>query len=112
MEYSELVKDFLDDAGGHLGAFDSALMSLEQNGYDDAVVHTVLGPLHTLKGNSGMMGYESLKSYIHSVEEVLKKVTDGNVSIEKVIDALFESANVIREVLQTVGKDPSVNPDL
>lgn len=112
MEYSELVKDFLDDAGDHLGVFDSALMSLEKNGRDDTTVHDVLGPLHTLKGNSGMMGYESLKSYIHHIEEVLKKVIDGNVTIEKVIDALLDSANVIRGVLQAIGKDSSANPDL
>ena len=112
MEYSELVKDFLDDAGGHLGVFDSALLSLEKNGYNNAVVQTILGPLHTLKGNSGMMGYESMKAYIHQVEEVLKKVVDGEVPIEQVIDALLDSANVIREVLQTIGKDPSANPDL
>jgi two-component system chemotaxis sensor kinase CheA len=112
MEYSELVKDFLDDAGGHLGLFDGALLSLEKNGYDDATVRSVLGPLHTLKGNSGMMGYESLKSYIHNVEEVLKKVIDGNVTVEKAIDALLDSANVIREALQIIGKDPSANPDL
>ncbi len=112
MEYSELVKDFLDDAENHLGVFDSALLSIEKNGYDAAVVQTILGPLHTLKGNSGMMGYESMKAYIHQVEEVLKKVIDGEVSIDRVIDALLDSANVIREVLQEIGKDPNANPDL
>jgi len=38
------------------------------------VIQNVLGTLHTLKGNSGMMGFDSLKGYIHKVEELLKKV--------------------------------------
>jgi len=112
MEYSELVKDFLDDAEGHLGVFDSALLSLEKDNYHREVVVSTLGPLHTLKGNSGMMGYESLKVYIHQIEEVLKKVLDQEVAIETVIDALLDSANVIREVLQAIGNNPSSNPDL
>jgi two-component system chemotaxis sensor kinase CheA len=53
-----------------------------------------------------------LKAYVHQVEEVLKKVIDEEIPIEKTIDTLFDSANVIREALQAVGMDPSSNPDL
>ena len=30
----------------------------------------VLGPLHTLKGNSGMMGFTAIKEYVHRLEDV------------------------------------------
>ena len=112
MEYSELVRDYLDDAEGHLGVFDRVLLSIEKNGYDKEVILSTLGPLHTLKGNSGMMGFESLKAYIHQIEDVLKKVVDGEIEVGKVIHSLFDSSNVIREVLQAIGKDPEYGPDL
>ncbi len=112
MEYSELIKDFLDDADVHLREFDSALLTLEQNGQNNEVVLNTLGSLHTLKGNSGMMGFESLKLYIHQVEEVLKSINDNDSEPGQSLDALFDTANVIRNAIQDIARDPSITPDL
>ncbi len=112
MDYSELIRDFLDDAGGHLDAFDGALLSLEKNGHDRETIMGALGALHTLKGNSGMMGFESLKGYVHRVEEVLKKAGDGEIDLEEALGLLLESANVLRRAIRRVGEDAAVRPDL
>ncbi len=112
MEFSELVKDFLDDAETHLQAFDSALLSLERNGHNKDVVLSLLGSLHTFKGNSGMMGFEPLKRYIHLIEEIFKRINDNETELGQVMDALFECANVIRNALHAIDKDPSVKLDL
>ena len=112
MEYSELIRDFLDDAETQLGFFESALLSIEKNGYLEEVIQSTLGPLHTLKGNSGMMGLESLKDYVHHVEEILKKVLEDEVDFGTVIDVLFDTVSVIRQVLHTLGRDPASRPDL
>lgn len=112
MEYGELIKDFLDDAGGHLRVFDSGLLRLEAAGNDGDTVVDMLGSLHTLKGNSGMMGFESLKVYVHHIEEILKRVNDGETELGKVIDLLLESANIIRNALQKIGSDNQSVPDL
>ena len=112
MEYSELIRDFLDDADTHLKEFDSALLSLEKNGQNKDVILNTLGSLHTLKGNSGMMGFESLKLYIHQVEEVLKRINDNDSEPGQALEALFDTANVIRNAIQGIAKEPSFNPDL
>jgi len=112
MDYNELINDYLDDANGHLNAFDGSLLSLEKSGYSREVIQNLLGTLHTLKGNSGMMGFDSLKGYIHKVEELLKKVLDKEVDLDRVMDPLFDSANVIRNVLQEIGKERMVITDL
>ncbi|MDA8432248.1 MAG: chemotaxis protein CheA [Nitrospiraceae bacterium] len=112
MEYSELLRDFLDDAETHLGLFDSALLSIEQNGFRKEVIMDMMGPLHTLKGNSGMMGFDSMKDYVHNIEEVLKGVAEEKVQIDRVMDALFDSVTAMREVLRSVAADPAGRPDL
>ncbi|MBI5641599.1 MAG: chemotaxis protein CheA [Nitrospirae bacterium] len=112
MEYSDLIRDFLDDADGHIKAFDSSLMSLEKNGLNKDIIMGVLGSLHTLKGNAGMMGYESLKNYIHQVEEILKQIGEETLELDPVLDMLLNSSNVLRNSLQAIGNDPSANPDL
>ncbi|MDD1749269.1 MAG: Hpt domain-containing protein, partial [Methanothrix sp.] len=112
MEYSELIKDFLDDADAHLKEFDSALLSLEKNGQNNDVILNTLGSLHTLKGNSGMMGFESLKLYIHQIEEVLQRINENDSEFGQSLEALFSSANVIRNSIQGIARKPSFNPDL
>lgn len=112
MDYSELIKDYLDDADGHLAAFDTALLSLERNGYQKTLIIDTLGSLHTLKGNSGMMGLESLKNFIHKIEEVLKKVAEDGLELDRVLEPLLNAANVIRNALQQIGDDPACRPDL
>ncbi|HWR59840.1 MAG TPA: chemotaxis protein CheA [Thermodesulfovibrionales bacterium] len=111
-DYKDLIGDYLDDAGGHLNNFDSALLSLEKNGTNRELIQDVLGSLHTLKGNSGMMGFDAIKRYIHKIEELLKKVLDNEIDLSRVINALFESANVIRGALQEIEKERAFNSDL
>jgi two-component system chemotaxis sensor kinase CheA len=112
MDYNELIGDYLDDAGGHLNEFDSALLALEKNGLNRDLIQDVLGSLHTLKGNSGMMGFDSIKRYIHRIEELLKKVLDNEIDLSRVISVLFESAHVIRNAFQEIEKERTFRSDI
>jgi two-component system, chemotaxis family, sensor kinase CheA len=112
MDFAELMKDFCDDADGHLIAIDNALLSLERNGYDRDLMLGIMGALHTLKGNSGMMGFESLKNYLHCVEEMLKKADDNEGQLGAVLDLLFKSTNVVRKALSAAVGKPGLIPDL
>ncbi len=73
----ELLAIYLEDARQHLEALDHALLALERDGPDPEVVATVVGPLHTLKGNSGMIGFTAIKDYVHRLEDVFARVRDG-----------------------------------
>lgn len=112
MEYSELIRDYLDDSAECLLAFDSMLTAFEKGQSDKELVIAALGALHTMKGNSGMMGYNGLKDYIHLLEEVLKKFLEGKMAHEAALPPLLEGANVLRRTLQEIEKSPSSPPDL
>ena len=73
---------YLEDARGHLEALDHGLLALEREGLDREVVAAVLGPLHTLKGNSGMMGFTGIKDYVHRLEDVFARVRDGGLALD------------------------------
>ena len=61
----ELLAIYLEDARQHLEALDHCLLTLEREGSDEETIAAVLGPLHTLKGNSGMIGFSGIKDYVH-----------------------------------------------
>jgi len=112
LNYSDLIKDFLDDADSHLNVFESALLVLEKSGCDKDILHDALGSLHTLKGNSGMMGFESLNKYVHLIEEALKKVSEGSLEFGEGTNLLFDCAHALRNVFMDMGREQGRIPDL
>ena len=112
MDFAELLREFCDDADGHLIAIDSALLLLERNGRDKGLMLGIMGTLHTLKGNSGMMGFESLKNYLHCLEETLKRASDDEAPLGAVVDTLFKGTKVLRRVLSAAAETPGLVPDL
>src|SRR4249919_3737540 len=98
---AELIGIYLEDARGHLAALDQGLLRLEREGVSAEVVTSLLGPLHTLKGNSGMMGYTSIKDYVHRLEDVLGKVRDGSVALGPAgFDCLPGGASALRDAVE------------
>jgi two-component system chemotaxis sensor kinase CheA len=98
---AELVGIYLEDARSHLNVLDQVLLRLEREGVKPEVLSSVLGPLHTLKGNSGMMGFGSVKDYVHALEDVLGRLRDGKlVASPSVFDRLFAGASALRDGIE------------
>ena len=78
MDVSVLIDEFLEDANGHVEAVEVALLEMERRwssgDFDDTLLTLLLGSLHTLKGNSGMMGFTPVQQYVHRLESALKNV--------------------------------------
>jgi two-component system chemotaxis sensor kinase CheA len=97
----ELVNIYLEDARGHLEALEHCLLGLEREGFDAEVIASVLGPLHTLKGNSGMMGFTAIKDYVHRLEDVFAQVSEGGIKPGgSVFDLLFAGASALRDAVE------------
>jgi two-component system, chemotaxis family, sensor kinase CheA len=98
---AELIGIYLEDARGHLEALDHCLLTLEREGHDPEVVGGVLGPLHTLKGNSGMLGFAAIKDYVHQLEDIFALINEGGLSLsQRVFDQLFAGASALREAVE------------
>jgi len=97
----ELLNIYLEDARAHLEALDHAMLALEREGLDPDVVAGILGPLHTLKGNSGMMGFAGIKDYVHRLEDVFVRVGQGTVTLSRpLFDRLFAGASALRDAVE------------
>ncbi len=98
---AELLSIYLEDARGHLEALDQCLLSLERDGLDAETVASLLGPLHTLKGNSGMMGFSGIKEYVHRLEDVFARISEGGIVLTPpLFDRLFGGASALRDAVE------------
>ena len=109
----ELVSIYLEDAREQLAILDDVLLRLERDGAKPEVVNSVLGPLHTLKGNSGMIGLVAIKDYVHRLEEVFGRARDGALALDGgALDRLFEGATALREAVEAACGPARETPDL
>jgi two-component system chemotaxis sensor kinase CheA len=109
----ELLGIYVEDARAHLAALDRCLLALEREGLASAHVEDVLGPLHTLKGNSGMMGFDAIKDYVHRLEDVFEQVRAGRLSPDaELCDALLGGAGALREAVEAASRGGHESQDL
>jgi two-component system, chemotaxis family, sensor kinase CheA len=98
---SELIGIYVEDARAHLEALDHCLLTLERDGLDAEAIAAVLGPLHTLKGNSGMIGFSSIKDYVHRLEDAFARISESTLPLDPdVFDVLFSGASALREAIE------------
>ena len=110
---AELVGIYLEDAREHLAVLDATLLRLEREGHDPEVAASLLGPLHTLKGNSGMIGFTAVKDYIHRLEEVFARARDGALVLDPAaLDRLLAGANALRAAVESACAAGSETRDL
>jgi two-component system chemotaxis sensor kinase CheA len=101
----ELLRIFIEDARSHLEVLDHTLLTLEREGENPEAVAAVLGPLHTLKGNSGMMGFTGVKDNVHRLEDVFARLRDGALPLgPPLFDTLFSAASALRDAVEQAGE--------
>ena len=116
IDISVLVEEYVEDAFSHLDAVEKALMELEKKLHegqgDEKVLTQILGNLHTLKGNSGMMGLVPLQQFIHKVESLVKDAAEGTLNLSStILEAFYAAVNAIREGLRKLAENPAEQLD-
>ncbi|MEA1916707.1 MAG: chemotaxis protein CheA [Campylobacterota bacterium] len=107
-----LLEQFLQEARENLSFIDQ---NLENIGSDDPeLLNSVFRAAHTLKGGSGIVGFESVKDITHNAEDLLdmlraKKIEFKETMIESLYNAFDEVMNLIEAAEDTediVDADP------
>jgi two-component system chemotaxis sensor kinase CheA len=97
MEAPELLGEFLRESEELVDALEQGVVELE--GASDAaeIVNALFRAAHTLKGNAGMVGLQAFVHFTHVLENLLARVRDGSLAVERdIADALLASVDVLR----------------
>ncbi len=105
---SSSLKDFLVECEELIEAINSDLMKLSAGAADakadPSLLNSIFRSAHTLKGISGMFGYEPMVRLSHNLEELLDGLRLGKVGFSAtVLDILFEAISVIQMLLEAKG---------
>jgi two-component system chemotaxis sensor kinase CheA len=102
---AELIDDFVEDARTHLARLDEAALRFERSvdagSPDPKLLESAMGPLHTLKGNGGMMGFGEIQRAVHEFETFCKRLLAGERPSNKAAaDTIFSVTALLHRAVE------------
>ncbi len=91
------LKVFLQEAEGLLELLDEDIVRLEQEATDGDFLQEIFRAAHTLKGSSGMLGFQEMAQLTHAMEDLLDRVRKGSLAVTaELVDALLMSLDGLK----------------
>ncbi|MCM8812697.1 MAG: chemotaxis protein CheA [Candidatus Omnitrophica bacterium] len=105
---------FVTESEEHLQNINSGILELEKDPRKVTILNEIFRSVHTLKGMSATMGFESLTRLSHRMEDVLDLLRGGkNAVTSEIVDILFQCMDTLESLLEEIKseKDLGVNID-
>ena len=98
-DLSDLYGEFVSENKEILERFARELVTLENSPEDPDIINSLFRSAHTLKGNAGFLGLNSLGNIAHKVENVLDSLRDGTLRFFPEINDVFFAALDVSSLL-------------
>ena len=79
-EMPEEVRIFLLESYENLDKVEQDLVTLEKDSRNNELLNGIFRSIHTIKGNSGFLGYSSLETLCHRGETLLDKMRNAQLT--------------------------------
>jgi two-component system chemotaxis sensor kinase CheA len=91
---------FIDEAQGLLDRLEKDLLELEKTPNDKELIESAFRAMHTIKGVSGMYGFDYISDYTHHMESIYQAIRENKLAFNKdIFDVSFSSIDHIRKLL-------------
>ncbi len=113
----ETVHEFLVESYENLDQLDREFVALESDPTQKDRIGAIFRTIHTIKGNSGFLGFGKLETMAHAGESLLSALRDGTLALTPVIvSALLAMVDRVRASLkiieETGAEGPRVHDDV
>jgi two-component system chemotaxis sensor kinase CheA len=103
LDMAQFHESFFAESFEALDAMEGALLKLEVGAADPEGINTIFRGAHSIKGGAGMLGFDDVTSFTHTLETLLDEFRSGRMQISaSVLDILLKSVDVVRELLRAV----------
>ncbi|MBN1949561.1 MAG: chemotaxis protein CheA, partial [Bacteroidales bacterium] len=110
------IKIFFDEIDEQLILLNEALVNLERDLENRELVNEIFRIIHTIKGNSATLGFITISSFTHKIENLLDEIRNNRINLSKnVFDVIFHSFDKLEENLNTLretGNEPENPPKI
>ncbi|MCH8815351.1 MAG: chemotaxis protein CheA [Chloroflexi bacterium] len=110
---AEDLKAFLQEANEQIQLLDEDIIRLERETDNVDLLQEIFRAAHTLKGSSGMLGFQQMTNLTHAMEDVLDKLRKGGLSVDgDLVDALLQALDGLKVLTEGVDQEGEGNFDI
>ncbi|WP_417202101.1 chemotaxis protein CheW [Acetoanaerobium sticklandii] len=113
LDFEQYIDIFIDESKEHLQNLNQCLMDYEANTENLETVNEIFRIAHTLKGMSATMGFETIASLTHKMENILDGIRSHKLqTTSEMVDILFEGLDILEEEvksIETTGKEKKID---
>ena len=96
----KMAEIFIDEANDLLDKLENLILELENNPEDIETIQEIFRIMHTIKGYSGMFGFDTISSFTHEVESAFNAVRNKEVKVtQELITHTLSARDYIRKLL-------------
>ncbi len=104
----DIVQEFLVEGAEEVELLDRDLVALEREPGSPELLAEIFRAVHTLKGNSGALGFSKLESVAHAGESLLAALRDGKLALTpKLTNGLLAMVDALRSLLRAIEENGS-----
>src|SRR6185503_12666811 len=102
-EYKDL---YVQTGREYIKSLNDALLVLEKNSTDQAMIEQIFISAHSLKGQSAAMDYKQTGFLCHVVEDVFYEIKSGHMQLTSAVaDELFAAFDGLKDAIDHIEKD-------
>jgi len=101
----DIINDFIDESRDYLSTIEESLLVIEsqENQSDDDLIDKVFRGIHTIKGSSGFLNFNTITRLAHTMESLLEKMRENEIQPDsQIIDALLKSTDLLKQMIDDV----------
>ncbi len=91
---------FFDESDEHLQDMEQLLMTLDVDAPDPEELNSIFRAAHSIKGGSGIFGFDALMNVTHVMENLLDKARNQEIQVTaEIVDVFLQTLDVLKDTL-------------
>ncbi|MFC6441087.1 chemotaxis protein CheA [Pseudobowmanella zhangzhouensis] len=100
---------FFDESQEHLDDMEQLLMELDLGDPDPEQLNSIFRAAHSIKGGSGIFGFDALTGLTHVMENLLDRARKGSMQLTvPVVDLFLQTVDLLKGILQAYRSDSAL----
>ncbi|MBS0151746.1 MAG: chemotaxis protein CheA [Nitrospira sp.] len=111
-EFAQFQEAFFAEAAEHLAIIEEGLLALEQHPEDLELLAKIFRSAHSIKGASGMFGFNAVTQFTHKMETLLDLLRNGEKAVSPPIaDLLLKSTDCLKTLIEATKTGVAVDEE-